>query len=113
MDYLLGRGAITSPRPGPRAQDLRDLRTEPRGEVVLVRDQAPSGLRTDARTVARSQGALHRERDAEVGDERMPAVQQDVLGLDVAVDDAECVCGPKPSATSRAISSASSSRSMR
>ena len=34
---------------------------------------------------------LHRERDAEVGDQRVPALQQDVLGLDVAVDDAERV----------------------
>ena len=34
---------------------------------------------------------LHGERDAEVRHERMPALQQDVLGLDVAVDDAEGV----------------------
>ena len=32
--------------------------------------------------------ALHRQRDPEVGDQRVPVVQQDVLGLDVAVDDA-------------------------
>ena len=32
--------------------------------------------------------AVDRPRDAEVGDERVPALEQDVLGLDVAVDDA-------------------------
>ena len=35
-----------------------------------------------------SAGRLHGERDAEVGDERLPVVQQDVLGLDVAMDHA-------------------------
>ena len=36
-------------------------------------------------------GLLHGERDAEVGDERVPALQQNVLGLDVAMDHAERV----------------------
>ena len=34
---------------------------------------------------------LHRERDAEVGDERLAVMQENVLGLDVAVDDAVAV----------------------
>jgi hypothetical protein len=34
---------------------------------------------------------LHRQRDAEVGDERMTTLEENVLGLDVAVDDAERV----------------------
>jgi hypothetical protein len=37
-------------------------------------------------------GLLHGERDAEVGDQRLPIVQQDVLGLDVAVDHALAMC---------------------
>ena len=32
--------------------------------------------------------ASMRARDAEVGDERLPVAEQDVLGLDVAMDDA-------------------------
>ena len=37
---------------------------------------------------AAAAGLLHRERDAEVGDQRLAILQQDVLGLDVAMDDA-------------------------
>ena len=36
-------------------------------------------------------GVLHGEGDAEVGDQRVPALQQDVLRLDVAMDD-PCAC---------------------
>ncbi len=36
-------------------------------------------------------GLLHGERDAEVGDQGLAILQQDVLGLDVAVDDAALV----------------------
>ena len=36
-------------------------------------------------------GLAHRPRDAEVGDQRVAAEQQDVLRLDVAVDDAALV----------------------
>ena len=36
-------------------------------------------------------GLARGERDAEVGDQRLAVVQQDVLGLDVAVDDAVAV----------------------
>ena len=36
-------------------------------------------------------GLAHGERDAEVGDQRRAVVQQDVLGLDVAVDHAVAV----------------------
>ena len=37
---------------------------------------------------ARAARLLHRERDAEVGHQCVPVLQQDVFGLDVAVDDA-------------------------
>src|SRR5207237_10814527 len=33
-------------------------------------------------------GVTQREGDAEIGDERLPVVQQDILGLDVTVDHA-------------------------
>jgi hypothetical protein len=36
---------------------------------------------------------LDRERDPKVGDERMPALEEDVLRLDVAMDDSEGVRG--------------------
>ncbi len=52
------------------------------GRHVLRRAERQSGLRH-----ARAAGRLHGERDAEVGDERVPVLQQDVLRLDVAVDD--------------------------
>ncbi len=38
--------------------------------------------------VMRAAGLLHGERDAEVGHQRMTALQQNVLGLDVAVNHA-------------------------
>ena len=40
---------------------------------------------------ARAAGLLHGEGDAEVGDQGLAVLQQDVLGLDVAVDDAALV----------------------
>ncbi len=39
----------------------------------------------------RAAGLLHGERDAEVGDQGLAVLQEDVLGLDVAVDDAALV----------------------
>ena len=41
--------------------------------------------------VTRAAGVGDGERDAEVGDERLAVVQQDVLGLEVAMDDAVAV----------------------
>ena len=41
--------------------------------------------------IRRAAGLLHGEGDAEVGDEGLAILQQDVLGLDVAVDDAALV----------------------
>ena len=53
------------------------------GRHVLRRAEREPGLRH-----ALAARLLHRERDAEVGDERVAALEQDVLGLDVAMDDA-------------------------
>ena len=56
------------------------------GAHVLRRAETQAGLRH-----ALTAGSLHGERDAEVGHQRVSALQQDVLGLDVAVDHAESV----------------------
>ena len=56
------------------------------GTHVLRRAEREAGLRH-----ARSARLLHGERDAEVRDERVPALQQNVLGLDVAMDHAVLV----------------------
>ena len=52
------------------------------GAHVLGRPDEKPGLRD-----AGSPRSGHRERDAEVGDERVPIVEQDVLRLEVPVDD--------------------------
>ena len=56
------------------------------GTHVLRRAEREPGLRHPL-----AAGALHGERDAEVGHERVAALQQDVLRLDVAMDHAEAV----------------------
>ena len=53
------------------------------GRHVLRRAQREPGLRHSL-----SPGVRHGERDAEVGDEWLPFVQEDVLRLQVAMDDA-------------------------
>ena len=53
---------------------------------VVGRPQREAGFRHPG-----AAGLGHRERDAEVGHQRPAIVQQDVLGLDVAVDDAVAV----------------------
>ena len=53
------------------------------GAHVLRRAERQPGLRDAA-----AAGVAHGERDAEVGDQRLPVVQQDVLGLEVAMDHA-------------------------
>ena len=58
------------------------------GRHVLRRAEAQAGLRQP-----RAADALYGERNAEVGNERVAALQQDVLGLDVAMDDAEGMRG--------------------
>ena len=58
------------------------------GTHVLRRAEREARLRHP-----RAARLLHRERDAEVGDERVSALQQDVLRLDVAMHDAERVRG--------------------
>jgi hypothetical protein len=42
---------------------------------------------------ASAAGLLQREHDAEVGGQRASIVQQDILGFDVAMDDAAPMCG--------------------
>ena len=51
------------------------------GGHVLRRAEREAGLRHPLPA-----GRLHRERDAEIGDERVAVLQQDVLRLDVAVN---------------------------
>ena len=55
------------------------------GAHVVRRAEAHAGLGHPGA------GGAHRQRDAEVGHQRRAVVQQDVLGLDVAVDDAVAV----------------------
>jgi hypothetical protein len=52
------------------------------GTHVLRRAEREPGLRHPL-----AAGTLHRERDAEISHQRMAALEQDVLGLDVAMDD--------------------------
>ena len=68
-----------------RRRDLL-LRRRLLGRHVVRRAETESGLRHPA-TGRRA----HRERDAEVHDHRPAVMQQDVLGLDVAVDHAVAV----------------------
>jgi len=85
-----------------RALDIADTAADPLGGMSAraSMDFSPiacsgamyCGVPTQARLRhALSARVLHGERDAEVGDERMPALQQNVLGLDVAVDNAAVV----------------------
>ena len=57
------------------------------GGHVLRCAEREAGLRH-----ALAAGRLHREGDAEVGNQRVAALQQDILGLDIAVDHAAPVC---------------------
>ena len=56
------------------------------GRHVLRRAERETRLR-DSRTA----GVGDRQRDAEIGDERLSLVKQDVLGLEVAMDDTVAV----------------------